>query len=85
MNIEQAAESTIERVDTGKYWESRDLKGRTVGHALWMLRGIVDGYIQHKKAHRWLGYAQGILVSEGCVTLEAMKNVNKNAAQTRQK
>ena len=55
----------------------RDLDGRSSHHAAWMLQGIAFGYIQHDKAQRWLGYAQGILVANGVVTLTAMKRVNK--------
>ena len=55
----------------------RDLDGRTSHHAAWMLQGIALGYIQHDKAERWLGYAQGLLVANATFTLEAMKRVNK--------
>ena len=80
MNIQKAAELMLGRVDSSKYWISRDQQGRTVGHAMWMLTGIIEGYIQHEKAHRWLGYAQGILVNEGCETLGSVKHANKLAS-----
>jgi len=85
MNTQRAAERTIEKIDISEYWTSRAADGKTIGHALWMLEGIVQGYIQHEKAHRWLGYAQGILVSNGATNLEAMKLANRTSAEERQK
>lgn len=50
--------------------------GKGAGHALWMLNKIVDGQIDGEKGHRWLGYAQGVLVSEGFLSLEQAKIAN---------
>lgn len=38
-------------------------------HLVWMLLEIKSGDIQHTKAHRWLGYIQGIMVSKGLITV----------------
>ena len=57
----------------------RSEDGTGPGHARWMLKGIIDGYIQHEKAHRWLGYAQAIAIAEGCTTLGELKSTNKQA------
>ncbi len=76
MNTKNAANEILQALDTVAMW---DQDGVTIEHALWMLEGIALGYIQHEKAHRWLGYAQAILVTTGTVTLEQMKRVNKES------
>ena len=75
MDIQLAAERTLEMVEPEG--PSRDDDGRTVAHAIWMLQGIVEGYIQYEKAHRWLGYAQAILVVAGRAELGQMKHANR--------
>lgn len=56
----------------------RDEDGRTLSHAKWMLEGITSGYIQYEKAHRWLGYAQAILVGRKVASLSDMKRANQH-------
>lgn len=46
-------------------------------HLAWMLDGIIIGYIQHEKAHRWLGFVQGMLVAQGKFSVYELKIVNK--------
>ena len=77
MDIQKAASDTRDYINTKEYLSSRDLEGRTVEHAVWMLSGIVLGYVQREKAHRWLGYAQGVLVSNSMLTLEQVKGINE--------
>lgn len=48
-------------------------------NAVWMLCGIRDGYIKGLKAHRWLGYAQGVLVQAGEISLQGCEDVNRTA------
>lgn len=82
MNTLTAARSMLDLMSAEPYGDmiySRDSKGRSVKHAIWMLCGITLGYIQDEKAHRWLGYAQGILVVQRKLTLEEMKNVNRTS------
>lgn len=44
---------------------------------LWeMCDKIQDGRVEGEKAHRWLGYIQGVLVSHQVGTLEEMKLMN---------
>jgi hypothetical protein len=51
--------------------------GQGVPHALWMLSLIELGdEVAGEKAHRWLGYAQGLLVTHGVITLEQAKTCN---------
>lgn len=58
---------------------SRSTDGRGTPHALWMLEGIAQGYVQGEKAHRWVGYVQGMMVTLALATLEEMKAVNHAA------
>ena len=79
MNIIKAAEHTLEHIKT--YDVLRDPYGLTLEHAAWMLHGIIGGYIQNEKAHRWLGYAQAMLVLIKIVTLAEIKYLNKEASK----
>ena len=57
----------------------RDSAGKTKEHAAWLLEGIASGYVQHEKAHRWLGYAQALLVIDKIASLDDMKAINRGA------
>lgn len=57
----------------------RDPHGKSNEHLAWMLEGIATGYIQFEKAHRWLGYVQGAMVTKGAAELDDMKQINKDA------
>jgi hypothetical protein len=46
-----------------------------------MLREISKLRVTGKKAHRWLGYAQAILIEYGVMSLEDAKNINKKASE----
>ena len=76
MNPQKAAQKILD--DTTAECE-RDDDGCGIEHACWMLQGIAQGYVQHEKAHRWLGYAQGVLVMSDTYTLGDMKKANKEA------
>ena len=45
-------------------------------HMYDMIEKIQSGEISGEKAHRWLGYIQGCVVSNGEATLDDVKNVN---------
>lgn len=77
MNPQIAAQKLLLKVDSGV---ARDPDGLGIEHAMWMLQGIFEGYIQHEKAHRWLGYAQGALVASETVSLDDMKRINLAAS-----
>lgn len=49
-------------------------------HATWLLLEVAEGRVSGTKAHRWLGYAQGVFVETGFATLEEMKLANKDAS-----
>ena len=51
------------------YLSKQDTHGRGVGHAIWMLEGVKCGYVTGEKSHRWIGYAEGILVAGNVVDL----------------
>ena len=76
MDVQKAAELTLKK---HKGDARRSSTGDDTAHARWMLQGISEGYIQHDKAHRWLGYAQAILVLEDCGTRGEMKATNQAA------
>lgn len=42
-----------------------------------MLIKIISGDVTDKKAHRWLGYVQGVVVFRAGATLEELKNLNR--------
>ena len=59
--------------------EEQTLEGNTQGHMVWMLQALAAGDITGEKAHRWIGYAQGLAVMLGLGSLEDMKLINKDA------
>jgi len=75
MDVRKAACSLINALES-EVEAKRDDEGKGLSHAAWMLEGIEKGYIQHEKAHRWLGYIQGLMVTNGVVTLKDVKSIN---------
>ena len=59
----------------------RDPEGKTYAHAMFMAFEIMEGRVAGDKAHRWLGYAQGILVGQEVMSLDDAKRLNKEASQ----
>lgn len=45
-------------------------------HMFNMVEKISNGAVDDEKAHRWLGYIQGCVVSHKGATLEEMKQIN---------
>jgi len=76
MNTRKAAAKTLVFVTV---LPERSASGVGKAHAAWMLKGISEGYIGDEKAHRWLGYAQAILVQEKLASLADMKRANMRA------
>jgi hypothetical protein len=58
----------------------RSEQGVGIEHASWMLGEIIAGRVEGRKAHRWLGYAQAILVEASWLTLDEAKAANKEAS-----
>ena len=71
---------SIEYFNNGTREKTRD-EPASKDHLLWMLDGIGFGYIQHEKAHRWLGYVQGVMAARECIDLRTLKNINKKASE----
>ena len=81
MNVQIAAERTYDLLDTKK-WSKVDRvdTGNTgYGHIEWMLQGILLNYIQHEKAHRWLGWVQACICIKQNIALSVFKDINKGA------
>lgn len=58
----------------------RDPKGRSLAHAAWMLDALAAREVEGNKAQRWLGYAQGLLVHGGQLSLDDAKEANRLAS-----
>ena len=84
MDIKEAARKTIwllnDSTSTPVSPERREEEPNRVEHILWLLKGIESGYIEHEKAHRWLGWAQSALYSNfEHIKLSDLKHINKSA------
>lgn len=77
MNIKRAATLTKGLVPGHHTKRSKD--GRGIAHARWMLGEIETGDVEGEKAHRWLGYAQAIIVQHYEATLEDVKRINEGS------
>ena len=51
----------------------------SLNHLCWMLEGIITEYIQHEKAHRWLGWVQACLCKESIATMQELSLLNKES------
>lgn len=81
IDVRQAAQNTLDltRKLMSPPVAMRDEDARSTGHAIWILEEIIDGMVVRDKAHRWLGYAQALLVVYDLCTLEDMKQANLGA------
>lgn len=77
INAVTAAQGTREVLEN--ITAEKDLEGKSLEHAAWMLEEIVSKKIEGEKAHRWLGYAQGLLVLEGKATMADFREINELA------
>lgn len=75
MNVSKAALLTGLEIYTSKAEEGDSPVGKS--HLFEMTSKIISGQVTGEKAHRWLGYIQGVLVASGSVTLEQVKKINK--------
>ena len=76
MDIVEVAQKTRECAGSVSY-AKQDVDGATLEHAIWMLQGIIEGYVTGEKAHRWLGYAQALVVVIGGVPLDGLLEINR--------
>ena len=77
MNIKTAAHFTRMRIDATKVPQDNDEYGKS--HLHYMVDQIVHGKVTGEKAHRWLGFLQGVIVANGGATLEQVKQINVEA------
>ena len=49
----------------------------SIEHLYDMIIAIESGEVAGEKAHRWLGWIQGVVCCRGGATLEEMKEINK--------
>lgn len=54
----------------------REQTGKSLGHQRFILNCVASGEITGEKAHRWLGWAQGYLASQGELSLADCKYSN---------
>lgn len=57
--------------------EKIDDPGYTYPHLRWMLEEIRSGRVKEEKAHRWLGFVQGILIREGHFKINEERNFTR--------
>lgn len=81
MNPSLAARQMLELLGAQNDPGKQTAGGASQEHLLWMLH-TVAGWDNTQKAHRWLGYAQGLAVMLGLCTLEQMKELNREAQDT---
>ena len=86
MNTKVAAHDTLKVMNKPDWHKetliekNNDRPAADYDHIEWMLNGIIDGYIQHEKAHRWLSWAQGVIYCcQTNVNLTTFKDINKQA------
>lgn len=61
---------------TMPYSQGEECSGR---HLYEMLGKIQDGEVTGEKAHRWLGWAQGVMTCRGMGSLKQFKLINEDA------
>jgi len=80
MNLRKAAQAYLEHPNIRYERPIRDLlDGFGLHHAVWMLEEIKSGKVTGEKGHRWLGYAQGMLVAFRAIDHDEAKEINKAA------
>lgn len=77
MNIRTAALQMVPLIRQASLPEEHGEYGKD--HLGDMVRKIDREQVTGEKAHRWLGYIQGVLVSSGSATLDQVKEANKAA------
>lgn len=77
--VDWAAEYTLDFIP--RFYKSRrHSDGWHIEHAKFLLNTVAKRKISGTKAHRWLAYAQAILVGEELFKLKDAKFVNKKAS-----
>jgi len=87
MNLINAAKETLTAI-AGDDWhyehigmstdETIEAESDSYEHVVWMLTGIIEGYIKGEKGHRWLGWAQAVIhIHQEDMPIETFKIINK--------
>ncbi len=76
MDIKKAAVAMRPFLQRCKPMGSNERDETSIEHLTEMLDAIESGKVNGEKAHRWLGWVQGVVCCRGGATLEEMKAVN---------
>jgi len=77
MDIKKVAADTLSvMVEPMAEYNPKCKDGLDKPHVIWMLNGIILGYVTGEKAHRWLGWAQAVVCAYEYTTLEDLKVIN---------
>jgi hypothetical protein len=78
MDIKTAATAMRPFVERTKLMSSAVYGGdaTSIKHLEEMIEKIESGEVSGEKAHRWLGWLQGVVCCRGGATLEEMKAIN---------
>jgi len=81
MKVRTAARNTLKKAKIRKACGifRRDSDGMGLSHAGWMLIEVGTEKVTGEKAHRWLGWAQSIIVNHGYLELKECKDINHAA------
>lgn len=63
---------------------SQENAGCSKEHIVQMLEEVVYGEVTGNKAHRFIGWAQGVLCLEGFLTLDDARNINRKVIESMQ-
>lgn len=77
MDVKIAAQETDKLIDSTNLPLSNAEYGKDHLHE--MVSKITCGEVSGEKAHRWLGYLQGVVVVGGGANLEQVKMINKGS------
>jgi hypothetical protein len=80
MDTRRAAENTLtiwkKNLDSELPTRVRCVEGMTLEHQHWLLHEVEIGNVVGEKAHGWLSFAQGVLVSRAHLSLTDCKYAN---------
>jgi len=80
MDIKEAARQTkTTMIEPMREYNSMCKEGLSKAHIIWLLDGIICGYITGNKAQRWLGWAQCAVCVFDDTTLAELKEINRAA------
>ena len=77
MDVKTAAQKTGKLIDSTSLPPLNAEYGKDHLHE--MVNKIICGEISGEKAHRWLGYLQGVIVVGGVASLEQIKQISKGS------